>query len=402
MGLPGDRLRGRRRRPHITLNRPDRSTPSPGRWAASSSTPSTRPTPTTTCAGHRHRRGRGFCAGADLGGGGATFDWRNVAATAAPPRCRRDGGGRSRCDLRPTNRSSPRSRARRSAWAFTMTLPMDVRIAAQGAKIGFVFARRGIVPEAASSWFCLRLVGISQAMEWWPPRRVHGPRRRSPAARAQRAPGRGGRRPARAPRARDRRQHGAGSVALAADDVDDARGRHPMAPTAPTRAGCCRGPVDDAREGVTSFLEKRRHSSPTASATACPTSSGARGARLRLKNGGRPLFFTRADRVHARSWARLDLQPAPAPGLQPSSRGARRSGRDEDLAGRRVLGEARGDVDVDAEVVAAQARGCRGAAGAQPALVARRIDRRTPSKIAAARAARPAGRRRRPSCRRHR
>ena len=47
-----------------------------------------------------------------------------------------------------------------------MTLPMDVRIAAAGAKIGFVFARRGIVPEACSSWFLPRLVGISQAMEW--------------------------------------------------------------------------------------------------------------------------------------------------------------------------------------------------------------------------------------------
>src|SRR5207245_11181541 len=48
----------------------------------------------------------------------------------------------------------------------TMTLPMDVRIAAEGAKIGFVFARRGIVPEACSSWFLPRIVGISQAMEW--------------------------------------------------------------------------------------------------------------------------------------------------------------------------------------------------------------------------------------------
>src|SRR4030095_16229464 len=48
----------------------------------------------------------------------------------------------------------------------TMTLPMDVRLAAEGAKIGFVFARRGIVPEACSSWFLPRIVGISQAMEW--------------------------------------------------------------------------------------------------------------------------------------------------------------------------------------------------------------------------------------------
>ena len=48
----------------------------------------------------------------------------------------------------------------------TMTLPMDIRLAAEGAKIGFVFTRRGIVPEACSSWFLPRIVGISQAMEW--------------------------------------------------------------------------------------------------------------------------------------------------------------------------------------------------------------------------------------------
>jgi enoyl-CoA hydratase/carnithine racemase len=48
----------------------------------------------------------------------------------------------------------------------TMTLPMDIRLAVQGAKIGFVFAARGIVPEACSSWFLPRIVGISKALEW--------------------------------------------------------------------------------------------------------------------------------------------------------------------------------------------------------------------------------------------
>jgi enoyl-CoA hydratase/carnithine racemase len=48
----------------------------------------------------------------------------------------------------------------------TMTLPMDIRLASTSAKIGFVFARRGIVPEACSSWFLPRIVGISQALEW--------------------------------------------------------------------------------------------------------------------------------------------------------------------------------------------------------------------------------------------
>jgi enoyl-CoA hydratase/carnithine racemase len=48
----------------------------------------------------------------------------------------------------------------------TMTLPMDVRIASEDAKIGFVFTRRGVVPEACSSWFLPRIVGISKATEW--------------------------------------------------------------------------------------------------------------------------------------------------------------------------------------------------------------------------------------------
>jgi enoyl-CoA hydratase/carnithine racemase len=48
----------------------------------------------------------------------------------------------------------------------TMTLPMDIRLAGESARFGFVFARRGLVPEAASSWFLPRIVGISQAMEW--------------------------------------------------------------------------------------------------------------------------------------------------------------------------------------------------------------------------------------------
>jgi enoyl-CoA hydratase/carnithine racemase len=56
----------------------------------------------------------------------------------------------------------------------TMTLPMDVRLVAEGAKIGFVFARRGLIPEACSSWFLPRVVGIGQAMEWVATGRVFG------------------------------------------------------------------------------------------------------------------------------------------------------------------------------------------------------------------------------------
>src|SRR3954452_11485458 len=110
--------------------------------------------------------GRGFCAGADLGGGGATFDWRERSSDAgwdAP----RDGGGQ--VSLRIYDCTKPVIAAINGpavGVGITMTLPMDIRLVADGAKIGFVFARRGIVPEACSSWFLPRIVGISQAMEW--------------------------------------------------------------------------------------------------------------------------------------------------------------------------------------------------------------------------------------------
>ena len=109
--------------------------------------------------------GRAFCAGADLSGGGDTFDYkrRGGTATEAP----RDGGGE--VSLRVYEMRAPVIAAINGpavGVGITMTLPMDVRIAADTAKIGFVFARRGVVPEAASSWFLPRLVGPSQAAEW--------------------------------------------------------------------------------------------------------------------------------------------------------------------------------------------------------------------------------------------
>jgi enoyl-CoA hydratase/carnithine racemase len=106
--------------------------------------------------------GRAFCAGADLGGGGATFD-TSFASGGVP----RDGGGR--ITLRIYECRKPVIAAINGAAVgvgATMTLPMDVRIASEKARFGFVFARRGIVPEAASSWFLPRVVGISQALEW--------------------------------------------------------------------------------------------------------------------------------------------------------------------------------------------------------------------------------------------
>lgn len=109
--------------------------------------------------------GRAFCAGADLSLGGDTFDYkrRGGTATEAP----RDGGGQ--VSLRIYESRKPVIGALNGAAVgvgITMTLPMDIRLASDTAKIGFVFARRGIVPEAASTWFLPRIVGPSQAAEW--------------------------------------------------------------------------------------------------------------------------------------------------------------------------------------------------------------------------------------------
>ena len=122
--------------------------------------------------------GRSFCAGADLSGGGGTFD--RAARPDRPPvpngpdgkpdlshENARDGGGR--ITLRIFNCRKPVIAAVNGAAVgigATMLLPMDVRIASSDARFGFVFSQRGIVPEAASSWFLPRVVGIAQALEW--------------------------------------------------------------------------------------------------------------------------------------------------------------------------------------------------------------------------------------------
>ncbi|MEY2451848.1 MAG: hypothetical protein QOD92_1422 [Acidimicrobiaceae bacterium] len=110
-------------------------------------------------------RGRGFCAGADLGeAGGSTFDHTDVLA--AQGRHRDEGGLVS---LRIFNCTKPVIAAINGpavGVGVTMTLPMDIRLASDSARFGFVFARRGIVPEAASSWFLPRVVGINKAAEW--------------------------------------------------------------------------------------------------------------------------------------------------------------------------------------------------------------------------------------------
>jgi enoyl-CoA hydratase/carnithine racemase len=113
--------------------------------------------------------GRGFCAGADLGSGSSTFDAGAEGAKRAEkdPAALRDVGGL--VTLRLFESRKPLIAAINGpavGVGVTMTLPMDIRLASSSAKFGFVFARRGIVPEAASSWFLPRLVGISKAAEW--------------------------------------------------------------------------------------------------------------------------------------------------------------------------------------------------------------------------------------------
>jgi len=108
--------------------------------------------------------GRAFCAGADLSSGAATFHSQD---RKDPDTIEPDGGGI--LSLRIFDLKKPIIAAINGpavGVGVTMTLPMDIRIAADVARIGFVFARRGIVPEACSSYFLPRVVGISQALQW--------------------------------------------------------------------------------------------------------------------------------------------------------------------------------------------------------------------------------------------
>lgn len=127
--------------------------------------------------------GRGFCAGADIGGGDAAkpfgYTGPGMRDSSSDPGeiagLPRDGGGV--VSLRLAAFTKPVIAAINGAAigvGATMTLPMDIRIASSNARFGFVFARRGIAPEAVSSWFLPRVVGISQASEWALTGRVFG------------------------------------------------------------------------------------------------------------------------------------------------------------------------------------------------------------------------------------
>lgn len=217
--------------------------------------------------------GRAFCAGADLSAGPEGFITEggegllnadgsfNYAASAA-----RDGGGRLtlrifRC-LKPVIGAINGPAVGIGA---TMTLPMDVRLASRDARFGFVFARRGIVLEAASSWFLPRIVGVSQALEWCYSGRLfpaaeavegrlvkalYEPDALLPAARAL---------------ARDFVESSAPvSIALTRQMLWRGLGMSdPMdAHRVESRAILSRGRSADGEEGVASFLEKRAAAFP--------------------------------------------------------------------------------------------------------------------------------------------
>jgi enoyl-CoA hydratase/carnithine racemase len=214
--------------------------------------------------------GRAFCAGADLSAGGETFDYEKRGGDALAARTRdglqRDGGGL--LTLRIFDSLKPVISACNGAAVgvgVTMQLAMDIRLASSEARYGFVFARRGLNPEAASSWFLPHLVGVQTALEWcytgriFPAaeakerglvRSVHAPDELLPAARAL---------------AREIADNTAPvSVALTRQLIWRMAGAsHPMeAHQADSRGIQARGRSGDAREGVTSFLEKRAPSYP--------------------------------------------------------------------------------------------------------------------------------------------
>lgn len=222
--------------------------------------------------------GRAFCAGADLSAGATTFDYAARGGEDREARTiegvQRDGGGL--VSLRIYRSLKPVIAAVNGpavGVGVTMQLPMDIRLASTEARFGFVFARRGMNPEAASSWFLPRLVGVQTALEWCYSGRVfpaqealdrglvrslHAPDELLPAARAL---------------AREIADNTAPvSIALTRQLIWRMAGApHPMdAHRADSRGIQSRGASADAREGVTSFLEKRPAAFPNKVSTDLP------------------------------------------------------------------------------------------------------------------------------------
>ncbi len=232
--------------------------------------------------------GRGFCAGADLASGGETFDYRarvsnyraREGAEAEP-----EVGSEARSETGAETETTPRDnggeatlRVFRSTKPViaaingpavgvgaTMTLPMDIRLAADDARMGFVFARRGIIPEACSSWFLPRVVGISRAMEWVATGRVFSAKEGLEGGLLRSLHPQGELLDAAHTLAREIAENTAPvSVALARQLMWRMLGaEHPMvAHRADSRGMFVRGQSADAVEGITAFLEKRAANFP--------------------------------------------------------------------------------------------------------------------------------------------
>jgi enoyl-CoA hydratase/carnithine racemase len=205
--------------------------------------------------------GRGFCAGADLSSGGETFSRGGSDVATKVEGVPRDGGGI--VSLRIFECTKPVIAAINGpavGVGVTMTLPMDIRLASENSKFGFVFARRGILPEACSSYFLPRLVGISQATEWCYTGRVFGPQEAKDGRLVRSVHAPDDLIPAARAIAKEIVDNTAPvSVALTRQMLWRLLGAdHPMeAHKVDSRGIAERGKSADSREGVMSFLEKR-------------------------------------------------------------------------------------------------------------------------------------------------
>jgi enoyl-CoA hydratase/carnithine racemase len=222
-------------------------------------------------------QGRAFCAGADLSTGERTFDYEargEMASGAMVEGLHRDGGGlvvlRIFDSLKPVVAAINGPAVGIGA---SVTLPMDARLAATGARIGFVFARRGLVPDAAASWFLPRVVGVDTALEWCFSgrvfdadearqrrlvRSVHPADELLPAAKTLARSMVGDSAPVAVALTRQLIWRMLG----AADPMDAHR--------ADSRALMVQGASGDVREGVTAFLEKRPAEFPRRVSTDLP------------------------------------------------------------------------------------------------------------------------------------
>jgi len=204
--------------------------------------------------------GRAFCAGADLSAGTQAFDRSRRERPEAGDE-HRDGGGL--VTLRIYDMKKPVIAAINGpavGFGVTMTLPMDIRIASSSARMGFVFSRRGVVPEACSTWFLPRLVGMERAAEWMYTGRVFGAEEAQAGGLVSRVVPPEALLPTAWALAREIADNtSAISVALARQMMWKLLGAdHPMeGHRLDSRGMDWTGRSADAREGIASFLEKR-------------------------------------------------------------------------------------------------------------------------------------------------